>query len=323
MPQYGRVMTITRRAAITAISAAAASQAQRPRVPNWKPKLGVLCGYSDANLEFAKAEGFTSMQLRLDPDKLDDSAISALKDKIQRSGIYVSSLACDGNHIDPDPAARARQNQQTVKMIELSGKMGIPNIGGQSGTMRGRPLKEQVDEIVRVYNDKYFAACEKNHVRILWEPYAGGPNIATGPVGWEALFKAFNNNPNVGLQFDPSHLQWQFMDPVQAARDFVDKIYDVHLKDTEILWHIVRRAGIQPVNNVRWWRFRLPGYGSVDWKGFFSVLAEAGYTGAMNIENEDEFYYPPYKDGDFTEQFKRGFRLAHEYLKTLIPPVTA
>ena len=102
-----------------------------------------------------------------------------------------------------------------------------------------------------------------------------------------------------GLQFDPSHLVWQFMDPVQAAREFVDKIYDVHLKDTEILWHVVRRGGIQPVNNVRWWRFRVPGYGSVDWKGFFSVLAEAGYTGAMNIENEDEFYYPAYKRGKF------------------------
>ena len=52
--------------------------------------------------------------------------------------------------------------------------------------------------------------------------------------------------------------------------------------------HVVEshgRAGIQPVDNERWWRFRVPGYGSVDWKGFFSVLSEAGYSGAMNIEN--------------------------------------
>ncbi len=223
-------MNLSRRTVLTAISAAAAAQAQRQRPPNWKPKLGVLCGYSDANLEFVKAEGFTSMQLRLDPDKLDDAAIGALKDKIQRAGIYVSSLAVDGNHIDPDPAKRDHQNQYTAKCIELCGKMGIPNIGGQSGTIKGRPLQEQVDEIVRVYSEKYFPVLEKNKVRILWEPYAGGPNIATGPVGWEALFKAFNNSPNVGLQFDPSHLVWQFMDPVAAAREFSDKIYDVHLK---------------------------------------------------------------------------------------------
>jgi len=316
-------VTITRRTVLSAISAAAAAQAQRPRVPNWKPKLGVLCQFSDSNLEWVKAEGFTSMQLRLDPNRLDDAAIAAIKDKVQRSGIYVSSLGVDGNHIDPDPAKREQQNQYTVKCLELCGKLGIPNIGGQSGTMKGERLEKQVDEIVKVYNEKYFPSCEKHNVRILWEPYAGGPNIATGPVGWEALFKAFNGSTHVGLQFDPSHLVWQFMDPVAAAREFVDKIYDVHLKDTEILWHVLRRTGIQPVNNARWWRFRIPGYGSVDWKGFFSVLSEAGYTGAMNIENEDEFYYPSYGQGNFTEQYKRGFHLAHEFLKTLVPPVTA
>ena len=316
-------MTLTRRTILAALPAAAAAQALRAGPQTWKPKLGVLCQYSDANLEFVKAEGFTSMQLRLDPDKLDDAAVAAVKDKIQRAGIYVSALAVDGNHIDPDLAKRARQNEYAAKCIELCGKMGIPNIGGQSGMMRGQPLAQQVNEIVRVYTEKYFPLCEKHKVRVLWEPWAGGPNIATSPVAWEALFKAFGNSPHVGLQFDPSHLVWQFMDPVQAAREFADKIYDVHLKDTEILWHVVRRAGIQPVNHANWWRFRVPGYGSMDWKGFFSVLAEVGYQGAMNIENEDEFFTPDYAGRDFTEQFKRGFRVAHEFLKTLVPPVTA
>ena len=316
-------MNISRRAVLTAISAATAAQAQRTAAPNWKPRLGVLCQYSDSNVDFVKSEGFTSMQLRIDPDKVDDAGIARIKDKLQRSGLHVSSLAVDGNHIDPDPALRAKQNDFTRKCIELCGKLGIPNIGGQSGTIKGKPLQEQVAEIARVYNEKYFPVLEKNNVRMLWEPYAGGPNIATGPIGWEALFKGLNNSPHVGLQFDPSHLVWQFMDPVAAAREFVNKIYDVHLKDTEILWHLVRRGGIQPVDNVRWWRFRVPGYGSVDWKGFFSVLAESGYTGAMNIENEDQFYYPAYNQGNFTEQYKRGFRVAHEYLKTLVPPLTA
>ncbi len=212
------------------MAAASALQAQRTRNPNWKPKLGVLCEFSDQNLEFVKAEGFTSMELMLDPNRLDDAAVRAIGDKIQRSGIHVSSLGVNGNHIDPDPAARERQNKYTAKCIELCGQLGIQNIGGQSGTIKGRPLKQQVDEIVRVYSEKYFALCEKHKVRILWEPWAGGPNIATGPVAWELLFKAFNDSPNVGLQFDPSHLQWQFMDPIQAARDFVDKIYDIHLK---------------------------------------------------------------------------------------------
>src|SRR5579862_5222456 len=185
VPQYCQGVTITRRTVLTAITAAAAAEAQRPRVPNWKPKLGVLCQYSDSNLEWAQAEGFTSVQLRIDPNRVDDAAIAGIKEKIARSGLYVSSLAVDGNHIDPDPAKRDRQNTFTVKCIELCGKLGIPNIGGQSGTIKGQPLQQQVDEIVRVYTEKYFPLCEKHKVRVLWEPYAGGPNIATGPVGWE------------------------------------------------------------------------------------------------------------------------------------------
>lgn len=256
-------MDISRRAALSALSAVTA-QAQHREYRNWKPRLGVLAAYSDANLEFASKEGFTSMQLRLDPGKLNDAEIARIKEKIARSGIHVSSLAVDGNHIDPDPRKRARMNEYAARCIELCGKLGIPNIGGQSGTIREKPLAEQVDEIERVYTEKYFPLCDKYKVRILWEPYAGGPNIATGPVGWEALFRAFRDSPHVGLQFDPSHLVWQFMDPVAAAREFAGKIHDVHLKDTEILWHVVRRAGIQPVNKARWWRFRVPGYGSVD-----------------------------------------------------------
>jgi sugar phosphate isomerase/epimerase len=314
-------VNITRRTVLTAMSAAAAAaQTQRNRPLNWKPRLGVLGQYSEANLDFVKAEGFTSMQLRLDPNQ-SDSALAAIKEKIQRSGLYISSLAVDGNHIDPDPAKREQQNTYTAKCLELCGKLGIPNIGGQSGTIKGAPLAQQVDEIVKVYTEKYFPLCQRYNVRILWEPYAGGPNIATGPVGWEALFKAFHDSPHVGLQFDPSHLVWQFMDPVAAAREFATRIYDVHLKDTEILWHVVHRAGIQPVDNSRWWRFRLPGNGSVDWKGFFAVLAEVGYSGALNIEHEDQFYYPAYEGSNFTENYKRGFRVAHDFLKTLVPPL--
>ena len=152
---------------------------------------------------------------------------------------------------------------QKKKAIELAGKLGVPYIGTASGKDATKKLAQQVDEIVRVYNEKYFAACEKYKVRILWEPWPGGANIATSPVGYEALFKGFGNSPYVGLQYDPSHLVRQFMDPIQAARDFVDKIYDVHLKDTEIRWDVVRRWGTFPANRVNWWNYRLPGLGSL------------------------------------------------------------
>jgi len=314
-------MTFTRRTVLGTLAASAAlAQTRRPR--NWKPKLGILAQYSEANVEFARKEGFTSLQLnvggRLPADAPDDLA-AKVKDNIVRSGLYVSSLMISENHTAPDPAARAAINTRFVRVIELAAKLGVPYVGTMSGNMLGRKLNEQVDEIVRIYTEKYFPLCQKHNVKITWEPYAGGPNIATGPVGYEALFKAFGDSPYVGLLFDPSHLQWQFMDPVECARDFVDKIWDVHLKDCEILWHVLRRTGIHPLNDERWWRFRLPGLGIVDWKGFFTVLEEAGYQGAMNIEHEDAFYYPPYDGQNFTEPYKAGFRVAHQYLRQYVP----
>jgi sugar phosphate isomerase/epimerase len=314
-------MPYTRRTVLSTLTASALlAQAGRPR--NWKPKLGILARYSESNLEFAHAEGFTSLQLNVGPGlpaDAPDDLIARVKEHVSRAGLYVSSLMISENHTAPDAATRAQINARFLKTIEMAAKLGVPYVGTMSGNMPGRKLAEQVDEIVRVYTEKYFPVCQKHNVKILWEPYAGGPNIATGPVGYEALFKAFGNSPYVGLLYDPSHLQWQFMDPVQCARDFVDKIWDVHLKDCEILWHVLRRTGINPLNNQRWWRFRLPGHGDVDWRGFFAVLQEAGYQGAMNIEHEDAFYYPPYEGDNFTESYKAGFRVAHQFLRQFVP----
>ncbi len=320
-------MPYTRRTVIAGLTGALGSAQVRTQKPtSWNPKVGVYCRYSEANVEFIRREGFSSIQLNakkgsFDPNMTDDQ-LEKVRQVLKRSGLYVSALGSTVNHIDADPSRRARTNADFVKLIELAGKLGVPNVGTASGTIPGQPLGRQVAEIVRVYTEKYFPACEKHHVRILWEPYAGGPNVATGPVGYAALFKAFGDSPHVGLQYDPSHLAWQMMDPIQCARDFIGKIHDVHLKDAEILWPILRKVGINPLDGTRWWRFRLPGSGCIDWKAFFTVLMEAGYSGAMNIEHEDAFYYPNYEGDEFTEQFKAGFRVAHEYLKQFVPERT-
>jgi sugar phosphate isomerase/epimerase len=287
--------------------------------------LGVLGPYSEANLAFVREAGFNSMILgatshsALDAGALSDAQIAKIKEVIDRSGVHISALQVTQNHIAADPGDRARENAYFLKAIELAGKLGVPHIGTASGKDPKKSLTQQVDEIVRVYNEKYFAACEKHHVRILWEPWPGGPNVATSPVGFETLFKGFGNSPFVGLQYDPSHLVWQMMDPIQTARDFADKIYDVHLKDTEIRWPILRRGGINPVDDADWWRFRLPGLGSIDWPAFFTVLQDVGYTGAMSVEHEDSLYDPPGGEGDFTEGCKTGFRMAYRYLKQYVP----
>lgn len=303
----------TRRAVLQSAVAAAAARAA---TGHWKPRLGTFCRYSTANIDFLAQEGFTCLQLTtggvISPDSTD-AQLDDVKRSLASRGLTLAALNGGGNHLDP--AAQ----KQFLRIIELAARLGTPFIGGSSGAIAGQSLNDQVQAIVKVYETQYFPLCEKYKVRILWEPYVNPANIATSPVAFAALLRAFNDSPYVGLQMDPSHLAWQMIDPVAAAREFAPYIFNVHLKDTEILWPVVHRGGIQPVDKAKWWRFRLPGSGVIDWKGFFTALADAGYTGGMNIENEDEFYSPSYSGTDFTESFKEGFRIAHNYVRQFVP----
>jgi sugar phosphate isomerase/epimerase len=311
----------------SARSSAAAPQTQsRKPFTEWKPKLGVLGPYTPTNVAWAHAQGFTNMILSprrgtlLDPDSITDAQIEEIRSVLNKHHMHVSALQVGGNHIESDPQRRAQINARFVKIIELAGKLGVPFIGTQSGKDPSKPFLEQIDEIKRVYTEKYFPACAQNQVRILWEPYPESPNLATSPIGFDALFKAFGDSPYVGLQYDPSHLVRQFMDPIQTARDFVDKIYDVHLKDTEILWPVLRAGGINPVNQARWWFYRIPGMGQIVWRDFFSVLQSVGYSGAMSIEHEDPYYGAGTNHGpDFSPEFQEGFLMGKRYLDQYVP----
>jgi sugar phosphate isomerase/epimerase len=89
------------------------------------------------------------------------------------------------------------------------------------------------------------------------------------------------------LELDPAPLVWQLIDPVLAAREFSQKVFVIHLKDTEVLKKRLNEVGII---GQGWWRYRLPGFGQIDWPGFFKSLAEGGFQGCMNIEHEDPVY---------------------------------
>src|SRR5579859_685479 len=204
---------MTRRTVLGSLAVAAAAQAQRQSTPKeWKPKLGVLGPYTEANVAFAHQEGFTNMILGADPQSpldanaMTDEKIERVKATLAANQMHVSAFQVTQNHISADTSQRARENAYFVKAIELAGKLGVSHIGTCSGKDASKPFQTQVDEIVRTYNEKYFAACEKNRVRILWEPWPGGPNLAVSPIGFEALFKGFGDSPHVGLQYDPSHL---------------------------------------------------------------------------------------------------------------------
>jgi len=59
-------------------------------------------------------------------------------------------------------------------------------------------------------------------------------NIAFSPQMWEEMFKRIPDE-NFGLNFDPSHLYWLGINYLKAVKNFKERIFHVHAKDTEVL----------------------------------------------------------------------------------------
>ena len=112
-------------------------------------------------------------------------------------------------------------------------------------------------------------------------------NIETAARAVEVL----GNRKEFGFNFDPSHLVWQLIDPVLFIHEFGDRIYHAHAKDSEIVKEAVARSGVIPngawVRRGRGFRFRVPGWGDVNWRRVLTALLEVGYDFVLSFEHED------------------------------------
>ena len=102
--------------------------------------------------------------------------------------------------------------------------------------------------------------------------------------------EAMDHRPEFGFNYDPSHLLWQFVDPVAFLREFPDRIYHVHVKDAART--LDGKTGILGSHlnfgdPRRGWDFRSPGRGQVDFDAIARVLNEIGYDGPLSVEWED------------------------------------
>ena len=104
------------------------------------------------------------------------------------------------------------------------------------------------------------------------------------------LLETFEYRPTLGINFDPSHLIWQGLDPAMFLFDFADRVYHVHIKDAKL--NLNGRNGILGSHITfgdqrRGWNFVSPGHGDVDFDNIIRVLNQIGYDGPLSIEWED------------------------------------
>lgn len=106
----------------------------------------------------------------------------------------------------------------------------------------------------------------------------------------QRALQAISGHPAFGLNFDPSHMLWQGIDPVTFLLDYRDRILHVDCKDTRM--HTDGRSGLLG-SHLPWgdprraWDFVSTGRGNIAWESIFRTLNAIGYPGPISVEWED------------------------------------
>jgi sugar phosphate isomerase/epimerase len=130
--------------------------------------------------------------------------------------------------------------------------------------------------------------CRDCGIKFAFEVHPG--QIAFDLYSAEMALDALRGRDEFGFTFDPSHLHWQGLDPVEFVRRFPDRIYHVHLKDASLTLNgrsSILNSYLQEGDPRRGWSFRAPGRGGIDWEAVIRALNEIGYDGPLAVEYKD------------------------------------
>ena len=237
-------------------------------------------------------------------------------DTCLRNGIDVGATHLTPNVLTTDDAARQAAQKECCQQIDRAVAKGVKR-AMITHTRFPNDARDSVERFAKGYAPVAEYA-EQHEFKLVMEIYHGnGTWLAVTPELIRAVFEAVPSR-SLGICLDPSHLAVQQIDYLRATKEFGDRIYYSHAKDTEILTEELYEYGVfgRALDTTRpfsgWWRYRLPGRGVVNWPLFLDTLVEVGYDDVLAIEHEDQIWYGS------VELNKRGLLLAKQYLDPLL-----
>jgi sugar phosphate isomerase/epimerase len=258
---------------------------------------------------WAAGAGFEALEVHCPPDAPLD---------FEPPQLEISALAYYPNNLDPDDGAREAAHAQLRAVIDAAQRLGVGLVCTFAGADPSKTLDENLERFREIW-PPLVGYAEERGVRIAIENcpmvyersrWPGGTNLAYCPAAWDVMFEAIPS-PALGLNLDPSHLVWLQIDYERAVRDYGDRIFHAHAKDTEIRRdELYRRSILSP--GWGWQAGRMPGRGEIDWGRFVGALRDTGYDGAISVEHEDEDF-----EGS-AELLERGFLAARDALEPLL-----
>jgi sugar phosphate isomerase/epimerase len=286
----------------------------------------------DEVIAFAADEGFGCVELmcwpaggaerryagvtHVDVARLDEQQAGRIQDLVRRQGITISGLGYYPNPLDPNPENRRVFIEHLKKVISAAPRLAVRLVNTFVGRDPARSVKENWPLFQQVWPDLVQhaeaagvnLAIENCPMLFSLDEWPGGKNLAVSPVIWEAMFGEIPS-PHFGLNFDPSHLVWQHIDYVRCVREFGQRIFHVHAKDTRIDADRLYALGTL---GLGWHTPKLPGLGDVEWGRLFSTLTDTGYQGPVCIEVEDRAF-----EGSLADR-KRALRQSKRFLEQFV-----
>jgi sugar phosphate isomerase/epimerase len=277
-------------------------------------RIGVLARGEIDQLEWASHLGFRSIEwIRFTdspcaPGNADWKPHALeLGQAAARLDLRISAIgALYANPLDPNQTDQAREVFQ--RAIEVAALLGIRTVSGFPGAVielewseRGgnpvyKPFENYLPALLEFWGPLARRAADHG-VRIAFEHCPQGAyhlplmgcNMLAQPAMWERLFDA-SPHENLGIEWDPSHLICQFIDPVGNIEKFGSRIFHVHAKDAFIHRALLRRYGICHPGVAE---HRMPGLGEANWPQIVHALLRAGYDSDLNVEG---WHDPVYRD---------------------------
>ena len=250
----------------------------------------------------------------IDVATLDKAGAQEINELIEQHGLEISSLGYYPNPLHPDPDHRSEVIEHLKKVIVAAEMLHVPIVGTFVGRNKDATFEANLDQFAQIWPPivKFAAdhgikiAIENCPMIFSNDEWPGGNNLAINPQIWRKMWEIIPDQ-NFGLNLDPSHLVWQFIDYTRVVHDFKDRIFHVHAKDMRIDREQLYQRGIMSAG-MGWQIPRLPGLGEVNWAQFISALYEVGYDYVVSIEHEDRAF-------EATEELvKRGFLISRDVL---------
>ena len=274
--------------------------------------------------EMAKGFGFDGLELacwgdHLDVDRAatDQTYCDGQRELLDRHGLgcwaishhLAGQLVCDLNDsrsdafvsetLHGDPEAKRQWAVETMKnMARAARNLGVTVVCGFTGSSIWHLLysfppvsAEMIDAGYRQFAELWnpiLAVFDDCGVRFALEVHP--TEVAFDIVSAHRALEAIERRETFGFNFDPSHLQWQGMQPAAFITEFHDRIYHVHMKDAAVT--LDGRTGLLsshlPFGAAnRGWDFRSVGRGDVDFEAIIRALNQIGYRGPLSVEWED------------------------------------